>query len=551
MVRARWRRWIISLAALLSVQAHAFMISTAPVGFANSAVAVDGSGIATVFWTIDDVPNTPPTVLGRRFDAAGDPVGPEYQVNTIQGLFVQNVDVAMNAAGASVVVWVVQVNGLYRVYARRYDALGVAQGNEVEVGNEIYAPTVASVAIDATGGFLVVWNSLGTSGTSGTDDSVRARRYDDTGAPAGPAFMVNTTAAEYPSADVEFTATGYVVAWATFNGDGTHAQRFDTSGNPVGVEIAVAGDMQGMSVASDGAGAFVLVSSDVNGNVLAWRYDANGSPVGGAIPVSIALYNLGGHVAMDSTGAFTVVWSTVFGPPEAQEHRIRLRRFDATGAPVTGEIDLSLPDGPVFAPVVGLLAPDGFIATWTRDPFSAGSIEGITWRPLTPVAGTSLRLRDPADASRRTVKMKLKDPLVSTLAALGIDPVVNATSVQLFNTQATGDAACFTLPAPAWTEKPTRQGRRFKYVDSLYANGPCKTAQVRPGELKISCKAKVSPIAYSLDEPSQGSIGVVVRSGDSAVCAEFGGVNKDVPGSFVARNAPRPSACPTPPSPCP
>src|SRR4029453_14636942 len=99
------------------------------------------------------------------------------------------------------------------------------------------------------------------------------------------------------------------------------------------------------------------------------------------------LYNLGGHVTMDATGAFTVVWSTVFGPPEDQEHSIRLRRFDATGAPVTGEIDLSLPDGLVFAPVVRWLAPDGFIATWTSDAFAAGSIEGITWRQLTPVAG--------------------------------------------------------------------------------------------------------------------------------------------------------------------
>jgi hypothetical protein len=123
--------------------------------------------------------------------------------------------------------------------------------------------------------------------------------------------------------------------------------------------------------------------------------------------------------------------------------------------------------------------------------------------------------------------------------------------VHIFDTQATGDADCFTLAPEFWTEKQTRLGRKLRYADTIYVSGPCKKAQVKPGELKLSCKAKVKPIAYALDDASQGSIGVVVRSGNVAICAEFGGVKKDEPGTFTAVAAPRPAVCPTPPGPCP
>ena len=551
-IRARYRCWILSVACLFGVEAHAFTVNTAPVGIANSAIAVDGAGIATVVWTIDDVPNTTPVVLGRRFDAAGDPVGPEYQVSTVQGLYVQTVDIAMNAAGASVVVWAEQVTGHYRIYARRYDALGVAQGGEIEVdGSEIYAPTLPSVAIDAAGGFLVVWNSLGAN-TDGIDDAVRARRYDAMGAPAGPAFAVNTSATQYPRADVAFTGVGYVVAWTGQVGGGTHAQRFDTSGNPVGAEIAVTGDVQGMSVASDGAGAFVLVASDQISDVYAWRYDANDVPLG-VVPVSGTSGNVDSRVVMDATGAFMVVYQAQFGPPDDLEYRIRASRFDPSGTFVPPALELSLPGVPAFFPAVAFLVPDGFIATWTRDPYGSGSIDGLTWRPLTPVAGTGLRMRDAGDATRRTITLRLKDPLVSTQLGLGIDGVTNpfGVSVHVFNTQATGDAACFTLPMVFWTEKQTHTGRKLRYLDSSYASGPCKKAQVKPGELRLSCKAKFAPIPYTLDEPSQGGIGVAVQSGDATICAEFGGIKKDEPGSFTGVSAPRVTMCQTPPGPCP
>jgi hypothetical protein len=72
-----------------------------------------------------------------------------------------------------------------------------------------------------------------------------------------------------------------------------------------------------------------------------------------------------------------------------------------------------------------------------------------------------------------------------------------------------------------------KSGPQFKYKDSLYAHGPCKVAKVKGGSLlKVVCQAKAQPIAYSLDEVSQGTVGVRFNSGTVTYCAAFGGVVK-------------------------
>jgi hypothetical protein len=71
--------------------------------------------------------------------------------------------------------------------------------------------------------------------------------------------------------------------------------------------------------------------------------------------------------------------------------------------------------------------------------------------------------------------------------------------------------------------------------------------------LKVTCQAKVQPIPYSLDEPSQGTVGVVFTSGQTIYCTNFGGtIKRDVQQSqFSAKDAPAPPSCPTPPIACP
>src|SRR5262249_54437462 len=78
--------------------------------------------------------------------------------------------------------------------------------------------------------------------------------------------------------------------------------------------------------------------------------------------------------------------------------------------------------------------------------------------------------------------------------------------------------------------------------------------------LKVVCIAKTKPIAYSLDEPTQGTLGVRFTSGAKTYCATFGGdktvdsgtdpPNPKGKGRFKSKNATA-APCPSPPSPCP
>ncbi len=50
----------------------------------------------------------------------------------------------------------------------------------------------AAVASDAGGDFIVVWDSVGSSGTDTSDRSIQAQRFQANGLPLGSEFQVNT-----------------------------------------------------------------------------------------------------------------------------------------------------------------------------------------------------------------------------------------------------------------------------------------------------------------------------------------------------------------------
>src|SRR5206468_6989803 len=143
--------------------------------------------------------------------------------------------VAMTQAGNFVVVWQSypgQDGADAGVFGQRYDGSGNALGGEFQVNtyttNNQRQPRVA---VDSTGNFTVVWNSLGQDGSGG---SIYARRYDSAGSPLGGEFQVNTytTNGQY-APDVAFDPSGNAIfAWTSYNQDGSqggvYARRFDS-----------------------------------------------------------------------------------------------------------------------------------------------------------------------------------------------------------------------------------------------------------------------------------------------------------------------------------
>src|SRR5439155_539040 len=100
-------------------------------------------------------------IFAQRFNAAGVPQGGEFQVNSTTAGDQEDPSVAMTASGAFVVVWGPHGYGyppgtFGPIHAQRYDASGVPQGSELTANTTIYG-RFPRVAIDSVGNFVVTW----------------------------------------------------------------------------------------------------------------------------------------------------------------------------------------------------------------------------------------------------------------------------------------------------------------------------------------------------------------------------------------------------------
>jgi hypothetical protein len=197
-----------------------------------------------VVWQGYDQGGSPLGILGQRFDAAGNPVGGAFLVNTDS------------------------------------------------------SQALASVSLDGDGDFVVVWESDGSS-EAGLS-SIQAQRFDTNGTAIGDAFWVNTVTEgdrQYPAIDVASDGS-FVVVWQGYdqggNPLGIRGQRFAAAGSPVGGEFLFTtdGSQALASVSLDGDGDFVVVwesdGSDTSDfDCMTVRYDVFGTRVWPEPAVSI------------------------------------------------------------------------------------------------------------------------------------------------------------------------------------------------------------------------------------------------------------------------
>jgi len=220
-----------------------FRVNTYTTGYQSQPdVASDGGGNFVVVWNSNGQDGDGGGIFGQRFDNSGTAVGSEFAVNSYTTGDQQYPVVAVDGAGDFVVAWVgAGPTASKGIFARRYNAAGVAQGTEFQV-NTGTSTNYPAVAMDRAGDFVVAWEGA-TAGGSAID--VVARRYDATGTAQGPEFRVNTyTAGNQQSADVGSDPSGnFIVTWESEGQDGDGAgafgQRFDRFGTLVGSEFAI------------------------------------------------------------------------------------------------------------------------------------------------------------------------------------------------------------------------------------------------------------------------------------------------------------------------
>jgi hypothetical protein len=290
----------------------------------SPAVAMDAAGRFVVVWESLGQDGSSGGIFGQRYDVTGTPHGSEFRVNTYTTGEQLLPAIVMHPQGDVAVVWTssTQDGSGYGIFGRRYDAAGGPLGGEFQVNthttNTQYRPTIAT---DPAGNLVVVWESVGQDGDT---EGIVGRRFDAAGAPLGGEFRVNTyttSSQTYPAVATD-PAGNFVVVWQSYDQDGDvtgiFGQRYDAAGSPRGAEFQVntftTSYQSYPRVVVDPGGRFIVVWEGVDASasgIVGRRFDPAGVPLGGEFPVNTytTAVQFRPAVAMDPYGNFVVIWS--------------------------------------------------------------------------------------------------------------------------------------------------------------------------------------------------------------------------------------------------
>ncbi|MEZ0369023.1 MAG: hypothetical protein ACAI44_08075 [Candidatus Sericytochromatia bacterium] len=263
-----------------------------------------------------------------RPSATASPIG-EFEINTYTLDAQRNSTVALDAEGNFVVVWesLGQDGDGYGIFGQRYDSQGLRRGSEFPINaytTQIQGGPV--VAIDADGDFVVAW-----SGVKQIESNIDifGRRFNSQGVPQGDEFMINSyTTLQQGRSVVSMDADGdFVVVWTSYFGQ-------------------------------DGS----------NGGVFGQRYDSRGNVLNSEFRVNSYTTNqqTGQAVQMDADGNFIVVWESL--GQDGSGSGIFAQRYNRGGSPQGSEFRVnSITSGAQSSPDVALDEEGNFTVAWTTN----------------------------------------------------------------------------------------------------------------------------------------------------------------------------------------
>jgi hypothetical protein len=330
------------------------------------AVAPDGTFV--IVWNSGYDDDRGGGIFGQRYDQAGAPFGSEFGVNTYTGVGAYRPDVVFDAQAKFTVVWR-DPAGIWR---RRYDSSGMPLDAEQFRVNTYPTGTHndAKIAIDAAGRVVVVWLNLGQDGSGW---GVFGQSYDADGLPLGAEFAVNTyTTGTQHHASVASDALGnFMVVWESEFQVG--AQRFDYSGVRQGMEfrvnsIQLGGNLDPSVVAEPDGGFFVVWQSQYGGGfeISGRRFDGAGAPL--APQFRVNSYTTGHQwrpaISVDPQGTFAVVWGS--SDQDGSSIGVFGQRYDASGNPIGGEFRVNTyTTSHQEFPFVASASGGEFVVSWT------------------------------------------------------------------------------------------------------------------------------------------------------------------------------------------
>ncbi|MFO0905951.1 MAG: calcium-binding protein [Pirellulales bacterium] len=310
-----------------------FQVSTEWAGNQSSpAVARAPDGRFVIAWTSDDQDGSERGVYAQRYSATGVPQGGNFLVNTTTVGDQSTPSVAMTPDGRFVIVWQgVGADGSQDIFAQHFTATGARDGGETLVnqftGLEQKDP---AVAVNAAGTYVVTWVSDHPALTdpNDTEKSIFAQVFSPTGAVNGPEVLVHLYVKDGQEAPaVGIDASGrFVVGWQSINQDGNSwgvfVRRFGSDKvaldrREIVVNETRLGPQRYVGLGVDELGRYVVTwqsnSHEQEGSswdIYSRQYSLDGAREGGELPVN--QWNTGPQilpvVAQAPGGDFGVFW---------------------------------------------------------------------------------------------------------------------------------------------------------------------------------------------------------------------------------------------------
>ena len=226
-----------------------------------------------------------PSIQAQRYDAAGQAVGGQFQVNLTTAGFQKYPSVAVFDDGGFVITWF-STDPHTSIRGRVYSEAG-AGGSELEINaNPVTVSARAPVAVSG-GAFFVTWEGRAPDDSS----AIQGRLFSDAGVPLGKELRINSyTENTQARPDIAVAPSGgLLVAWASGgspeddSGTSVQARWLRKNGFPSGPEFQAntytpgSQELPGAGVAADGT--FVLtwtsfgsLGTDTDNSVQARRY---------------------------------------------------------------------------------------------------------------------------------------------------------------------------------------------------------------------------------------------------------------------------------------
>lgn len=242
----------------------------------TASFALDGSFVAA--W-VSRGPSFPDEIVGRRFDAAGQPLGPDFLVNTESAEEQHSPQVALSANGDFLIGWLTYLGeaAFYDVQGRRFAKDGTPQGDPIRLNDEDTAGANQddfALAMSEDGAFVVLWADRGFTTGAGR---LRGQRFTAAAERVGSPFLItHPPGGDQSQPALALAADGsFFVTWVDYQQPNLwriFGRRFAGDGTPRSDELRIDLPPAGLNVDPS-----VVLGRDGRGLVV-WAQFQGGKP---------------------------------------------------------------------------------------------------------------------------------------------------------------------------------------------------------------------------------------------------------------------------------